>query len=333
VKRDVFRRSNIGFIGTYRSEALDAAGSSSSFGVDGNFSFLQNLHINTYWAKTWTPDLTGEDESYRGSFSWGSDLLGIDLEHLVVGENFKPEVGYVRRDDMRKNYGKFAFNPRLRSIQAIRQLFFEASLDHIANLAGQLETRIGLFVFQTEFDNGDRLFIGHTNNYEFLDEEFEIVEDEIFIPVGGYHFSDWSYGYWIGPQRRVRGLLSFEHGNFYSGTRKSVTYWGRVEMTKQFSLEPLLSFNWVDLAEGEFTTSLVRLRGDFMFTPRAFISALVQYNSSNESLTSNVRFRWEYRPGSDIFVVYSDGRDTDSRGFPRLENRSLVFKVTRLFRF
>jgi hypothetical protein len=27
-----------------------------------------------------------------------------------------------------------------------------------------------------------------------------------------------------------------------------------------------------------------------------------------------VRLRWEYTGGSDLFVVYSDGRDTRSRG-------------------
>jgi hypothetical protein len=333
VKRDVFRRSNVGFIGTYRSQGLDTVGSSSTFGVDGSFSFLENLHINTYWAKTWTPDLTGEDESYMGRFSWGSDLFGVDATHLVVGEDFKPEMGYVRRDDMRRNFGKFTFSPRPRSFPAIRQFFFEGSFDHITNLAGQLETRVGLFTFSTQFNSGDRLVMGYADSYEFLDEEFEIVDDEIFIPIGDYRFGGWFFAYWMAPQRRVSGLMSYDHGDFYSGTRKGVTYWGRVELMKQFSLEPSIAFNWVDLAEGKFTTSLVRLRGDYMFTPRAFISALVQYNSSNDSLSSNIRFRWEYQPGSDIFVVYSDGRDTAIGGFPQLENRSLVFKVTRLFRF
>jgi hypothetical protein len=332
VKRDLFRRSSVGFIGTYRSEGLDTVGSSSTFGVDGNFSFFENLHINTHWAKTWTPDLVNEDESYRGAFRWGNDLLGVDLEHMVVGENFNPEVGYLRRDDMRKNFGKFRFSPRPRSIRAIRQFYFEGSLDHITNLAGQLETRVGLFMFQTQFDSGDRLYIGYVDSYEFLDEEFEI-SDDVIIPIGGYRFSDWFYSYWIGPQRRVQGLLNFEHGDFYSGKYKATSYWGRVELTKQFSLEPFFSFNWVDLPEGKFTTSLILLRANISLTPRAFIGALVQYNSSNDSLTSNVRFRWEYRPGSDIFVVYSDGRDTTLGGFPHLENRSLVFKITRLFRF
>ena len=59
----------------------------------------------------------------------------------------------------------------------------------------------------------------------------------------------------------------------------------------------------------------------------------MQYNSEANSFTTNIRLRWEYRPGSDIFFVYSDGRNTLAGASPALENRSLVVKVTRLFRF
>ena len=62
--------------------------------------------------------------------------------------------------------------------------------------------------------------------------------------------------------------------------------------------------------------------------------ALVQYNSAGDVIGANVRFRWEFRPGSDLFVVYNEGRDT-SLGVNRAElsSRSFVVKVTRLFRF
>ena len=42
---------------------------------------------------------------------------------------------------------------------------------------------------------------------------------------------------------------------------------------------------------------------------------------------------WEYEPGSDVFLVYSDGRDTRFGGFPSLLNRGLVIKFTKLMRF
>jgi hypothetical protein len=62
------------------------------------------------------------------------------------------------------------------------------------------------------------------------------------------------------------------------------------------------------------------------------VAALVQYNSTTHLVTTNFRFRWEYRPGSDVFLVYSDGRDTLGTGFPPLSNRGVTLKITRLFR-
>ena len=68
-------------------------------------------------------------------------------------------------------------------------------------------------------------------------------------------------------------------------------------------------------------------------SPRLFAGALIQYNSSSDSISTNVRLRWEYEPGSDLFVVYSEGRETDHRGFPLLANRGFVIKFTKLLRF
>ena len=104
-------------------------------------------------------------------------------------------------------------------------------------------------------------------------------------------------------------------------------------MTPQLSVEPGLSFNRIALPEGRFTTQLVTTRTTYTVTPQMFISALLQYNSSNNSLGANVRFRWEYQPGSELFVVYNEQRDTLTPHFPELENRAFIIKINRLFRF
>ena len=67
-----------------------------------------------------------------------------------------------------------------------------------------------------------------------------------------------------------------------------------------------------------------------------FFSGLVQYNSNGDSLSTNLRLRWEYSPGSELFIVYTDDRDTDPfllNRFSELRNRGFVVKATRLFRF
>src|SRR5690606_15672164 len=103
-------------------------------------------------------------------------------------------------------------------------------------------------------------------------------------------------------------------------------------LTDRLSLEPGLSVNFLDLPGGSATWTVGRLRADYAFTPRMFASAWVQYGSASRLFSSNVRFRWEYRPGSELFVVWTDEHDT-SPGGTGLRSRALVLKVTRLFRY
>jgi hypothetical protein len=105
-------------------------------------------------------------------------------------------------------------------------------------------------------------------------------------------------------------------------------------LTSRLGLEPGFSFNWVDLAEGSFVAKLLTARVTYNLSPRKTMAALVQYNSAGDVIGANLRFRWEFRPGSDLFVVYNEGRDT-SFGVRRseLSARSFAIKITRLFRF
>ena len=78
---------------------------------------------------------------------------------------------------------------------------------------------------------------------------------------------------------------------------------------------------------------------DFGFTPLMFASALVQYNSADRAFSTNFRFRWEYAPGSELFLVYADERDVTDDRFATattvrgLKNRTFVLKINRLFRY
>ena len=336
LRRDVLRRSAIGALFTRRSVARRGPGSSDTVGVDGTFAFYDNLSINTYWAHTRTSGLGPDDDSYRGQLDYNGDRYGVELERLVVGTDFNPEVGFLRRDDFERSLASFRFSPRPQSIALIRKLSWEGRLDYITNRAGVLETREAQGQFGIEFENGDQFTTAYARSFEFLEQPFPIASD-VTIPVGGYGFQDVQTSFALGQQRRLSGTLSVQHGTFFSGEKTTVGFnRGRLELTPQFSLEPSYSYNWVDLPEGRFTTQLVRTRTTYTVTPLMFVSALVQYNSSNDSLSTNLRLRWEYSPGSELFVVYSEDRDTDPftpDRFSELRNRAFVIKVNRLFRF
>ena len=302
------------------------------YGLDATFAFYDNVSVNAYWAKTRTQGFE-DDVSYRANFEYGGDRYGVAVERLVVGTGFNPEVGFLRRDDMERSFGSFRFSPRPRSIAAIRKLSWSSRLDYITDRAGVLETRGAQGRFGIEFESSDAFDVSVDRNYELLKEPFPIAPG-VTIPIGGYSFQEVRTSFSFGQQRRLSGRVSAQHGSFFSGERTSVGFTsGRLEVTQQLSVEPSVSVNWVDLAEGSFTTELVTARTTYSVTPLMFVSALVQYNSSNRSLGANIRLRWEYQPGSELFVVYDEQRDTMIRGYPELDTRAFIVKITRLFRF
>jgi hypothetical protein len=138
--------------------------------------------------------------------------------------------------------------------------------------------------------------------------------------------------YTLGPQRPISGSVTAAHGGFYDGNLSELTWRGRVELSRQFYLEPTLSWNRVNALAGTADSNLIGTRATYTISPRMFASALVQYQSRLDNVTTNARFRWEYYPGSELFIVYSDGRTTLNEGVPDLENRSFVVKITRLWR-
>ena len=332
-RRDVLRRSSVGALFAGRSRSRVSDGSNDAYGVDGAFGFYDDLTVNTHWARTRTEDLTGDDTSYRGHLEYLGDRYGAQLEHLLVGEHFNPEAGFVRRRDMRRSFAELRFSPRPASIRAVRRFVGVGSLAYVENLSGDVETREATGLFTVEWENSDQLSVGAVKSYEFLPEPFPIAPD-VTIPVAGYDFTNLRLGYNFGQQRRFSANVTAEHGSFYGGRKTALgVSRGRVTITDQFSVEPSWSINWIDLPQGAFTTNLVGTRTTYTMTPLMFASALVQYNSRLNRVSANIRFRWEYRPGSELFVVFNEDRNTEMSRFPAFSNRAFIVKVNRLFRF
>jgi hypothetical protein len=251
----------------------------------------------------------------------------------VVEDGFNPEVGFVRRDDIRKSSGELRFSPRPASIKSVRKFSWSGSLAYLENGAGRVEARNWEGEFSTEFQSTDRVSINYFDMYEFVPRPFRIASD-VVVPVGGYHTTNARLGLGFGTQRMVSGNLTVDRGSFYSGHKTTLGFGsGRINVGPQLSIEPTFSVNWVDLREGSFTSAVASSRVIYTITPLVFTTALVQYNSGSNTVSTNARLRWEYRPGSEFFVVYSEERDTLGRQFPDLANRSFIVKINRLLRF
>ena len=336
VRQDVLKRSSIGAMFAGRSASLRAPGhANNTVGLDGAFTVLDYLNLNGFYIQSHTPGLVGRQDSYQARAEWNADRYGVEVNHLFVGDDFNPEVGFVQRPDIRRTLASARFSPRVRTVRSVRQVFLDGDVEHIANTAGELVTRVVTAAFSTEFHRSDRVFANASRTHDRLSAPFRLAGGPAIAP-GAYDFSNVSGGYGFGSQRKVSGSVSLGKGRYYDGDRTTVNVsGGRVQLSPQFSLEPTLALNWFSFPSVDYTTRVVRTRLNYTFTPRMFVSGLVQYNSASNSLSSNVRWRWEYIPGSELFVVYTDDNTADlpPGGTVRLLNRGLVVKVNRLLRY
>ena len=334
VARDIFERSSVGMIYGNRSKSTLSDGSNQAWGLDATFAFDDETTLQGYYAETHTERLAGLDASYRGAFRYDADEWGLQLSHLVVGDDFNPEIGFVRRKGFRQSSVSARYSPRTESIAWIRQITFQPSLGYFDNeRAGFVESReIGGDV-RVEFENSDQLSIGYIDTYENLVED-ELISGAV-IEAGRYPFQDVRAGYVMGPLRPISGRVSLRRGSYYDGEITSLGLsQGRISLGTQLSLEPSLSLNWIDLPQGYFGRHVLLTRAIYTLSPRAFFSGLVQYNAGSDTFSTNLRLRWEWAPGSELFLVYTEDRDTDVLGRrSELSGRGLVVKVTRLLQF
>ena len=337
LKRDILRRSSIGGMFTNRSQStITAGGSNQGYGADVALGFYQNISFSSYYAQTRTTGVTGDNESYQGKFDWQPDRYGVSTEYLKVGKAFNPEVGFLRRTDFTRSFASGRFSPRPKNSTRVRKYTYQGSIEYYENGAGDVESRTETGHFGVEFNSSDTFSADVSANYDLLVTPFSPAAGAV-IPVGGYNYNDAVFSFTTGAQRRVSGTLGLQIGQYYNGTIQAYSFSnGRIAILKQFSLEPRVSYNVIELPTGTFTTKVYGARTDYGFSPRMFLSALLQYGNNDHTFSSNVRYRWEYKPGSELFVVWTDEHNTnplDPHQMLALRNRAFVVKMTRLFRF
>lgn len=331
VKRDIFARSSVGALALSKSPAEEGA-SNHVLAADATIAPGPNTRFYGFASKSFTPGLTGSSHAVGVEGNWQNDKAAISGTYVDIGDDFNSEMGFLARTGIRKYRGGAYLSPRP-GRAGIRQAFFGIDHTYITDREGRLESQvnsIGPFII---FENGAFLFGGWMNIAEGLTEPFEI-RDGVEIPVGAYRFNQGMFQYLGDRSRRFSVSGGGSWGGFYDGTIRSFNVGGRLRAHPRIILSLEYFRNDVELPTegGDFVTNLVVSRAILAFSPRAYIRALFQYNDDDEQAAANVLFRYTYRPGADIFVVYNEQRDT---GLPTwsADNRELLIKMTLYFAF
>ena len=174
--------------------------------------------------------------------------------------------------------------------------------------------------------------------YENLQEEFEL-SDDVSIPIGTYDFYRIMGSYRIAGDNRLSTGIQLETGSFYDGWLNSVTITPSWYLSKhlQFNLE--YTYSHADFSDRDqlFQFHITRLRIGTAVNRKLSTNALVQYNSTAVLFSANIRFRYNFREGQDLWVVLNGGMNTNrfdtNPELPAVDTQSVLVKYIHTFIF
>jgi hypothetical protein len=321
LSRDLGVRSNVGLIATDRAERTRSG--SQTLGFDTTLAPNDRLSVDGFWTRTGGADREAPGQAHYQNFIWRDPFWRINVSHLRIDETFNPALGFVQQTDLDESYGYVDIRPRP-SAGPIREIGLKTEMTYQTETDGDFLYKSNYNRVQADFWSGDFLLISVDPQRERLPEDFEI-RSGIVIPEGTYHYTHTNIYFNTDPRRSYSGIISLLWGGFYDGRRTSLALDLTAAPREGLKFGAGWQTNWVALPQGEFTARI--LNGDFSWslTNWMFLQGLVQWDKEARLLAANVRFSWEYREGSRIYLIVNPSHQGD-------ENTLLVLtKVTWLW--
>jgi hypothetical protein len=310
VKRSLWGGSYVGVMGIDKRSADPFDSFNQTTGADTRLVFFNNLVVNGYAAQTRTPGFSSGQTNLGAGVDYQTNWLEVFAQHRKVGLNFNPEVGFLGRTDCICDYIDVNFKPRPK-LPGVRDLNFESFLFHAPDTHHVLQTQEWQGTFRIDFHNGAYSDDDLVDYFiQRLITPFNIYKN-VFIPAGEYHWDRHQFTYGS-PQNRRLMLNFFERfGSYYNGhlneARVRATYRANERLSFSFSEE------WdrfrIPVPGGDFSVVVGGFQTNYSFSRFLTLSALVQMDTANtQAASANIRLRWNYRPDSDLYVVYTAGQ-------------------------
>ncbi len=314
---NVLEESSVGLIVTDGDPRSNR--DNSLLGVDFRYrnsrlSDGRTIEADAWYQRTETEDMPGDDSAYGLRFRMPNNRRfrwGLGTKELQ--ENFRPAVGFVNRTGIRSHAFELGYThlPREHYLQTV---FGGVDAQRIDLIDGGLQSQV-ISVRPLELQNHtrDEFNLRYTASKEVLRDPFEISAG-IVIPIGEYSFDEYGFDLQTGPQRKLSGRLGYRTGDFFDGERDSLSGGLTWKASRHFWVDIGYELNEVDLPQGNFTTRLLRLNLDAVFSSTLSWVNLIQYDNVSGSLGINSRLHWTPEAGRDAYLVLNHNLDEEIQG-------------------
>jgi hypothetical protein len=255
-----------------------------------------------------------------------------------VGSEYRPGLGFLPRRDFTRFalFSEYMFEPEGSVFQsqgpgAIGYFFFR-NADH------SLETYYLAYWWSYVLRSGAQGWVEIVHNLEDVAEPFELG-DGVTVEPGTHRFAE----LWLNWQAPAGPLLRTDVdariGGFYDGWRIRVLLEPTWNLSRHLEIGGGFELNRIRFPDRgrSLDAHVARLRVGAAADARLSATLLAQLNTVDDRLGVNLRVRYNFSEGSDLWLVYDEGFNTERQalpGEPRLplsDSRVLLVKLTRTF--
>lgn len=338
IQQKMFSRSNLSvmFINRQTTKDYDFLENEDRYnrvlGIDYNLASSDNTWVGKYFLhKSFSPDVDNKDMSAGASTSYNSRNWNFRAGAVFVGENYRTDLGFLRRTDV------FKISPRIERVfwpkqGQVQKHSFSFTPFYLWRPEQNWENSDYTIVssWNADFQNTSRVQLEMFNRFTRLYDAFDPTgsDDGTPLPEGDYYYTSYEASFNSDQRKQFSYNISPSIGKFYNGEKYSL----QTQLT--WRLQPFFSgsiqINYDDIRLPDpYPDAKIWLIGpklDVTFNKNLFWATFIQYSTQSENFSVNTRMQWRFAPLSDLFVVYNDNYFTDNVFAPRV--RSFNVKLT-----
>lgn len=289
-----------------------------ALGTDGTVRVTGDHYVTLKYSATMDSDDSSSVTLGSRSlfdFKWERRVsrgLQFNINSTHMGRDYHPEIGFLQRSNYTTanvvgNYYIYTDAHRW-----LRRYYPGAlAFSTWRNADGALESAQYAVWVEWDTKSGGNGWIEPKLFHENVAEEFTI--GKATVPVGAYDFADLQLVLSMGSGKKLRTGMDFRSGTYFDGTRTQII------LTPTWNVSPHLELGTdYQLSHLEFDSrdqienvQVARFRIRAAVNAQASGNAFVQYNSTTNRLDFNVRLRYAFAEGTDLWLVYNEGLDTD----------------------
>ncbi|MDF1576385.1 MAG: DUF5916 domain-containing protein [Bacteroidales bacterium] len=314
-----------------------------AYGIDGVIRVFGDDYLTIRLAQTLSDSLDNNPLSLDPSaftVMWErrkQEGLSYSAGLTYSGTNYNPGTGFKMIDDFLASGQKLQYtwiSPEESWLQSHYFMLFNYVFYRIPEYSLMIQNLSPSWNFSSK--NSWMGSVGLAYRTDQLEEEFELA-DPVIVPAGRYDYLSGELMLQTPGSSSLYAIFMFEGGGYFDGYKLSPGIEPKWNLGASVELGGIYKLDLIRFPgrNQSLNNHIAGLRALYMVSTRLSFSAFLQYNSSIHKLISNLRFRYNPKEGTDLYIVFNEGRNTwlerEVPTLPVYDARNITLKFTYTF--